>query len=182
MRRVSILAAVAAVVLALVPTATASPGLHTEIVPGTRAFVTDPVQALGFELGRLQIPKIGVDETVREGVHINVIDQGVAHWAGTAQAGGYGNVVLAGHRTVRSRPFHDLDRLGPGDEIVLTGLDGQEVAYRVRETLIVAPNQTWIADWTRTPTLTLFACHPKGSARQRIVVRADLVDVPLQFP
>ena len=54
--------------------------------------------------------------------------------------------------------------------------------YRVRETLIVESNQSWIANWTETPTLTLFACHPKGSARQRIVVRADLVDTPVQFP
>ena len=31
-------------------------------------------------------------------------------------------------------------------------------------------------------TLTLFACHPKGSERQRIVIRAHLADAPLLLP
>ena len=47
--------------------------------------------------------------------------------------------------------------------------------YRVSESFIVAPNDIWITYDTEVPTVTMFACHPKGSARYRIVVRATIV-------
>ena len=126
-------------------------------------------------MGTLRIPAIGVEEVVRSGVGIDVIDMGVAHWAGTATPGQDGNVVLAGHRTVETRPFYDLDDLTPGDVIYVTDADGIDVMYRVAETFIVEPSDVWITFDRPDPTLTMFACHPKGSAAQRIVVVADLV-------
>jgi len=148
-----------------------------------RAHVEAPTQRLGVTIGRLEIPAIGVDELIREGVSLSVIDRGVGHWAGTAKAGGYGNMVLAGHRTTKTAPFHDLDLLQPGDSITVTGFDGRTAKYSVSETVIVAPSDIWIVDQTDVPMLTLFACHPKRSARQRIVVRAELADLPvLHFP
>jgi sortase A len=45
--------------------------------------------------------------------------------------------------------------------------------YTVRETFIVQPTDVWIIDQTEAATLTLFACHPPGSTRERIVVVAD---------
>ncbi len=154
----------------------------TQIVPGERAIVGAITQSLGFEVGRVEIPTIGVDERVREGIDIGVINRGPAHWAGTAMPGQAGNMVLAGHRTTYSRPFLDLDRLQPGDDIWVTGIDGVRAQYQVDRTLIVDPAAVWIADWTREPTLTLFACHPKGSLAQRIVVRAVLVGAPVLLP
>lgn len=132
-------------------------------------------QSSGAELGYLRIPAIGVDEVVRSGVSLSVIDRGVAHWAGTSGPAGDGNVVLAGHRTTHSRPFHDLDRLDTGDLIYLRGGDGFDVMYRVDESFIVDPSDLWITYDREDPSLTMFACHPKGSARFRIVVTADLV-------
>jgi sortase A len=104
-----------------------------------------------------------------------VIDRGPAHWAGTSFPGGPGNVVLAGHRSTHTRPFTDLDRLAPGDLVYLTNPRGFEVMYKVTETFIVAPTALWISYDNGEPLLTMFACHPKGSAAQRIVVRAQLV-------
>jgi sortase A len=52
---------------------------------------------------------------------------------------------------------------------------GREVMYKVTETLIVNPEDIWITYETGKSIATLFACHPKGSARHRIVVRAALV-------
>ena len=151
-------------------------------LPRTPASVGSFTQALGFRIGHISIPAIGVNEIIREGIHMDVINRGVAHWAGTAQAGGQGNMVLAGHRTTFSRPFHDLDRLERGDRIFVTGLDGQVVLYRVSEILIVDPSAVWVVGITPTPTLTMFACHPKGSAAQRIVVRAEMESYPLALP
>lgn len=47
------------------------------------------------------------------------------------------------------------------------------MTYRVTDTEIVNPNQLDVARPTVDATATLFACHPPGSARQRIVVRLE---------
>ena len=47
--------------------------------------------------------------------------------------------------------------------------------YAVTGTEIVGPDALWIIDPADTPTATLFACHPPGSTRQRIVVHLALV-------
>lgn len=141
----------------------------------SRQPVGDEDQAAGHVVGTVRIPAIGVDEVVREGIDLSVIDQGPAHWVGTALPGRAGNVVLAGHRTTHTHPFTDLDRLAPGDLVYLTDPMGFEVLYAVRETFIVNPDALWISYDNGEPLLTLFACHPKGSFAQRIVVRAELV-------
>ncbi len=167
-------------VTGLVPAPANRPG---DVRLPTRAHVEAPTQRLGVTIGRLEIPAIGLNEAIREGVDLSVIDRGVAHWAGTAGAGGLGNMVLAGHRTTKTAPFRDLDLVRPGDRINVTGFDGRVAEYRVAETVIVTPRDMWIVEQTDVPMLTLFACHPKRSAQQRIVVRAELVDVPvLHFP
>jgi sortase A len=47
--------------------------------------------------------------------------------------------------------------------------------YAVTGVEIVGPEAMWIVDPTDTPTVTLFACHPPGSTRERIVVYGELV-------
>lgn len=141
----------------------------------SRQPVYDPEQGSGAEIGAIRIPAIGVDEVVRAGVAIEVIDQGPAHWVGTADPGTAGNVVIAGHRSVQSAPFRALDRLVEGDLVIVTNSYGFDVMYRVTETFIVTPDAIWITYDDGHPLLTLFACHPVGSAAQRIVVRAELV-------
>jgi sortase A len=126
------------------------------------------------EVGAIHIPRIGLSHKVYEGVWLTVINEGPGHWPGTAMPGDRGNTVFPGHRTTYSRPFHRLDELAPGDEVVFEMPAGNFV-YRVRETLIVSPTDMWVVDQTETPTFTLIACHPKGSAAQRIVVKGDLV-------
>lgn len=133
------------------------------------------VQSAAWDFGTLRIPAIDMVEPVRVGVDLSVLNQGVGYWAGTSTPGGEGNVVLAGHRTTWTRPFEDLDDLSEGDMIYMTGSLGIDVMYRVSETMIVEPRDLWITWDQPKPTMTLFACHPKGSARYRIVVIAELV-------
>ncbi len=129
------------------------------------------------ELGTLEIPKLGVRQRLMHGVTLRNIDRGPSHWPGTAMPGRAGNVVVAGHRVTNSRPFRNIDQLGAGDEVVLT-VKGEQSTYRVSSSFVVTPDRTDIANPTATPMLTIFACHPPGSARQRYVVRADLVTAP----
>lgn len=50
--------------------------------------------------------------------------------------------------------------------------------YTVREILIVEPSDVWVTEDREGAWLTLTTCHPKASARQRLVVVAELVDGP----
>jgi sortase A len=126
------------------------------------------------EIGAISIPKLGLDHVVYEGVWLTVLNVGPGHWPNSSMPGQRGNTVFPGHRTTYSRPFEHLDDLGPGDDVIFRMPDGDHV-YRVRETVIVAPTDMWVVSQTETSTFTLIACHPKGSAAERIVVKGDYV-------
>lgn len=129
------------------------------------------------EFGRIQIPKIGVDQIVHEGIEQMVIDAGPAHWPGTAAFGSWGNVVLAGHRTTHTEPFLRVAELAPGDEIILSDAIGK-YTYHVTGVEIVPNTALWIKDQSPGRTLTIFSCHPIGASSERIVVRAQLMSAP----
>lgn len=128
--------------------------------------------------GTLELPTIGVSQPLHEGVTLTAINRGPSHWPGTAMPGEVGNVVVAGHRTTYTKPFHDLDLLQPGDPLVFRMRDGTVHTYELTGTSIVGPDDMWIVDQTTDRTATLFACHPKGSAAQRIVAHFRLAGTP----
>jgi sortase A len=130
-------------------------------------------------LARILIPQIDLDATVYSGITTRQFSRGVGHWPGTALPGRRGNTVLGAHRTSRPAPFADLDKLRPGDLITLVSA-GRLHTYRVTRSFVVRPTATWITKRSATPTLTLFACHPKGSTSHRLVVRAVLTDPRLR--
>ena len=154
----------------LFPTSTVAAQETEPIAPPLDAHASEPV----IEMGTISIPKIGVTTTMYEGIRLTTLDYGPGHWPGSALPGRPGNVVVAGHRSSKHQVFREVDRLAPGDEIVFEDATGRHV-YRVDRVEIVEPTAMWIVDPTETPTATLFACHPPGSTRQRIVVFADLV-------
>ncbi len=124
-------------------------------------------------LGTIEIPAIKVKKKLLEGVSLNTLDRGPGHWPGTAMPGHIGNVVIGGHRTSHDRPFRHIDKLVPGDEVILTTLEGRYI-YTVRETQIVTPDSLWVVDQKPDYTATLFACHPVGSTSHRLVVFLEL--------
>lgn len=123
-------------------------------------------------MGTMEIPALMMSSPIYEGITDPTFDRGVGWWPGTARPGEPGNVVLGGHRTSTPRPFRYLEKLVPGDEIVFT-VDGGEFVYRVTRTEVVTPDAMWIVDQTPAATATLFACHPPGSIKERIVVFAE---------
>jgi len=126
-----------------------------------------------FELGTIEIPKIGVLKPLLEGVTLTTLDSGPGHWPGTALPGRIGNVVIGGHRTSHDKPFRHIDQLVQGDEVILSTPEGRFV-YRVTSTEIVTPDAIRIIDQTPEFTATLFACHPLGSTRERFIVYLKL--------
>ncbi len=171
-------------------------------------FTPGPIQVVvGQPFAVLHIPRLagsaGASRVVVEGTAQVQLAQGPGHYVGTAMPGQQGNAAFAGHRVGRGSPFLDLDQLEPGDPIVVETADAWFV-YRVlgdpatgdfgtdasgvpgRE--IVAPTQVSVISPTPggaaagPPTgayLTLTTCHPKYSARQRLIIHARLEGAPL---
>jgi sortase A len=176
------------------PTTTATAPTTTATVPPTTTTTTAPVpiiydpiapgrQNLGGDkhpmeaqaaFGMIVIPKINLVHPIFEGIEEPVIHWGPGHWPGSAIPGMNGNAVFAGHRVTHTRPFLDIDLLAPGDQIIFH-LATATYVYEVTEHVIVSPTDLWITNPTPTPTVTIFACHPKHTAKQRYVVRGKLI-------
>jgi sortase A len=90
--------------------------------------------------------------------------------------GQLGNVVIAGHRTTRTRPFWDLDLVQPGAELIFTMSNGERFVYMLERTEVVDDQDIHIIDQSYGYRATLFGCHPKGSAAKRIVGHFVLKD------
>jgi sortase A len=129
-------------------------------------------------VGRIKIPRIGLDVSYGEGVYAKALDHGPGHWPGTPLPGEAGTAVLSGHRNTHTQPFKFLNLLDPGDKIMVTVGKHHPVTFRVMDTTIVreAKYPAFVLRPAKDPRarhLTLFACHPEGNPVFRIVVRAS---------
>jgi LPXTG-site transpeptidase (sortase) family protein len=148
---------------------------------GARAFaasLTADSSSGGVPIGRIVIPKIGVDAVLIEGVGRGDLREGPGHWPETPLPGLGGNFVVSGHRTTYGAPFFKLDKLAPGDEIDVL-LPYAAARYRVTRSVIVSPYQTEVVAQRGVEEISLATCHPIYSARQRLVVQAAMISFKL---
>ncbi|MGH9138008.1 MAG: class E sortase, partial [Acidimicrobiales bacterium] len=157
------------------PRATTAPAPSDRATRSTPPSAPDP--AAGDAAARIRIPRLGVDKIVVEGVTTEDLKRGPGHYPGTALPGQVGNAAIAGHRTTYGAPFGNLDDLAPGDEIVVETLAGS-FRYLVDRSFVVTPDRTDVLNPTPHASLTLTTCHPRFSARQRLVVIASLAGQP----
>jgi sortase A len=154
-----------------------APGATDATTPSTTAppvtTAPPPAPPDGDAAAHIAIPKIGLDKIVVEGVSVADLKRGPGHYPGSPMPGQPGNAAIAGHRTTYGAPFNRIDELNPGDEILVTTLQGS-FRYEVTDQQIVTPDQVEVLNDFGDNRLTLTACHPKLSARQRIVVIAKL--------
>lgn len=130
----------------------------------------EPQAVLSIESVRLSVP-------VFEGTSEKNLNRGAGRIEGTARIGARGNVGLAAHRDGYFRALKDV-RIG--DHLQLMTLH-DELTYRIAEISVVEPTQVEVLGPTSTPTLTLVTCYPfyfLGSAPQRFIVRAELLEAP----
>jgi sortase A len=125
-------------------------------------------------IGRLIIPRLGVNQKMYMGISDREFDIGVGKWPGTPRAGQMGNLVIGGHRTSGARPFYNVNKLRRGDVIIVVERK-KRVRYKVTNRMIVKPTAMWITKQSTKATLTLFSCHPKGSTKQRYIIRATMM-------
>ena len=155
---------------------TVSGGLEVATEPRPVLY-TEPGVQEGEPLGRILIPRIGLDYVLMEGVERQTLKVGPGHMPWTPVPGQPGNAVVSGHRTTYGAPFFDVDLLEPGDTIEVETATGRHV-YAVRESIIVAPTDVWVTDPRPGAWLTLTTCTPRFSARQRLIIIAELVEGP----
>jgi sortase A len=137
--------------------------------------VPPPKHLPGDAVGRIQIPKIGVDKYVVEGTERDDLEQGPGHYIGSSQPGHPGNVAIAGHRTTYGAPFNRLDELGVGSDIYLTTVEGRFLYKVSEEPFPVSPYNNSVVQDYGDNRLTLTTCNPKFSAAQRLIVVAKFV-------
>lgn len=122
---------------------------------------------------RIQIPAIKVDAPVVQGDGWEQLKKGVAQHAGTPNPGETGNIVLSGHNDVFGEVFRDLDRLAPGDQVILLTRQRRYV-YIIAGTQLVEPTAVEVMAPTSDVRVTLISCHPYLIDIHRIIVTAIL--------
>jgi sortase A len=145
--------------------------------PAAVVLYEEPAPGEGEAFGIISIPKIDLEHVMMEGVDRDTLKAGPGHMPWTPLPGQPGNAVISGHRTTYGAPFFDLDLLEAGDQIIVETALGEHV-FAVRETLIVLPTDVWVTNPKRGAWLTLTTCNPRFSARERLVIQAELVDGP----
>jgi len=122
---------------------------------------------------RIQIPAIDIDAPIVQGDGFEQLKKGVGQNIGSANPGQNGNVILSAHNDVYGEIFRYLDRLVPGDQVIIYTQQRQYV-YVIDRTAVVEPTAVEVMASTGSPTVTLISCYPYLVDKQRIVVFARL--------
>jgi LPXTG-site transpeptidase (sortase) family protein len=127
--------------------------------------------------GYLEISSINVKQYVLAGTNENTLELGPGHYSSTALPGTGGNVGIAGHRTTYGAPFGNLDALNVGDTMLLT-VDSKTFHYQVDSIDVVeAVGGEYVLFDRGDDRLTLTTCHPKYSAKERLIVSGILTKI-----
>jgi len=132
-----------------------------------------PVVPIGWKIERIS----GQDQAIWD-----VPDWRAAGWhEDTAPLGLPGNTVLNGHNTANGEVFRNLYKVEVGEQLLLTGEDGEVYVYDVGEKYIlreagqplsVRQENARYIQGTPDERITLVTCHPYGSLANRLVVIA----------
>lgn len=122
---------------------------------------------------RIQIPAIGVDAPIVMGDDWEQLKKGVGQFIFSPNPGENGNLVLSAHNDVFGEIFRDLDRLQPGD-VVVVYTSQRQFTYIITGTQVVEPTRVEVMAPTPNPTITLVSCYPYMINTQRIIVSAAL--------
>jgi sortase A len=141
-----------------------------------------PIEVSEFHL---YIPKIKVDVPIvpnvdggSETAYLAALENGVAHFQGTALPGEGSNIFIFGHSSYyAAKPgnyktvFAQLDQLKIGDEITVS-LNNQKYVYIVSSIKKVNPSDVQYLQPTPEEQLSLMTCYPPGTTKYRLIVIA----------
>lgn len=165
---------------------------HDEVTALTRSFEAGTASTevatlrkvpVGETFAIVRIPALGADyqAPLVQGTSRDVLHKGIGHYTETAMPGQVGNFSIAGHRMTYGGPFRNIERVLPGDRVIIETATHYYV-YRVGDHTLVDPSHVEaIAPTPERPGvaptkrwITLTACHPKYAAKQRWIVHGEL--------
>lgn len=124
-------------------------------------------------VGRLTILSANINHYVVFGATNKSLEYGPGYILGTSLPGSGGNFAIAGHRTTYGAPFGNLDKVEIGDTILFQ-TNSNQYEYLISEVKIVSPDENYVLGNFGDDRITLSTCHPKFSARQRLIVVGEL--------
>jgi sortase A len=130
----------------------------------------------GDAIGRIKIPRIGLDMVVIEGTDHESLKKGPGRYLGSFMPGENRLVYIAGHRTTYLAPFSHIDSIRKGDLVTLQ-VPYATFTYRVSGHRIVAATDLSVLRSPRHERLILQACHPRFFASHRYLQYAQLLRV-----
>ena len=127
-------------------------------------------------VGRLTILSANINHYVVFGATNKKLEYGPGYILGTSLPGTGGNFAIAGHRTTYGAPFGNLDRVQVGETIIFQ-TNTNQYKYKIIEVKIVSPEDNYVLENYGDDRITLTTCHPKFSAKQRLIVIGQLEKV-----
>ncbi|WP_161780822.1 class E sortase [Amycolatopsis orientalis] len=129
----------------------------------------------GSPLTHLSIPRLGLRWTVVEGTDQRSLRAAPGHYRGSQLPGALGNFAVAAHRSPGL--FWDLDKVQPGDEILIEDKSARYV-YLAERTSITSPGDSAVlaavpGEPGAAPSaaqVTLTTCNPKWDNYERLIV------------
>ena len=144
------------------------------LLPLYQSMYQIPIPTPGPEQAvQIQIPLLMVDAPIVQGDGWEQLKKGVAQHTGSANPGQTGNMVLSAHNDVFGEIFRYLDKLKPGDEVIIYTAT-RSFTYIITDSQIVSPTHVEVMAPTLDPTVTLISCYPYMVDNKRIVVQASL--------
>lgn len=152
----------------------------SHLLPIIDSYIPPPIPTPGPEQARrIQIPAINVDKPIVQGDTWDQLKKGVGQHIGSAQPGQDGNIVLSAHNDIYGEIFRHLDKLNPGDEVIIS-TERRSYTYIIRDIDVVEPTDVGVMSTTEHASSTLISCYPYLVNNKRIAVFADLAStIPL---
>jgi len=130
----------------------------------------------GEVIGRLRVPRMGVNMLVVNGTDHDTLKKGPGRDRRTFMPGENRLVYIAGHRTTYLAPFSHIDRLRSGDRITIEVPYGTFI-YAVTRHRIVKSTDLAVLRSPHHELVELQACHPRFFASHRYIAYAHLLRV-----
>ena len=132
--------------------------------------------ARGEVIGRLRVPRMGVNMLLVNGTDHDTLKKGPGRDNRTFMPGENRLVYIAGHRTTYLAPFSHIDRLRSGDRVTIEVPYGTFI-YAVTRHRIVKSTDLSVLRSPRHELVELQACHPRFFASHRYIAYARLLRV-----
>jgi sortase A len=126
---------------------------------------------VGGAIGRISIPRLGLDMVLVNGTDTATLKKGPGRDLRTFMPGQGNLVYIAGHRTTYGAPFARIDDLRPGDRVTLE-MPYATLQYAVTTHRIVDDQDLSVLRARGREVLALQACHPRFFASRRYIVWA----------